>query len=192
MTEASKYKANIRALRVLLFSIIWGFVLITGVPVYLYVLPDLEAAWLPPIKGQVISNVRLKPDNPSYLLWDWEFYKVRRAVPEYITFMAWAPEAPEARWNVDTYSDPDCTMNMRSDRTAAPSSEPVVRHMCVKLPKELAGRDDIHVEGVIDFRMGHSFYTVPVKIPPAREDWPQTVARLNSSRSIPAPLADPK
>ncbi len=91
--------------------------------------------------------------------------------------MAWSAENPDMRFAVDTYVGWDCKRNMRSDRSAQPSPSIMLeRKLCFRLPPELVGKDDIRVEGIMDFRLGHSLYTVPVRIPPEREDWP-TVTR---------------
>lgn len=183
-SEHRKLDEGLKAVRLVRWSVIafiWCAFAAILFPIAVYTLPDLEAAWYPPIIQQRVSDVHLKPDDPNFLLWRWTFVKQRKATPEYITFMAYDPQFPRVRFNVDTYSGWDCKTNMRSDRTALPSKTPVTRDMCVRLPSALVGRADTMVDGVFDFNVGHSFYTVPVKVPAFSE--PQTV---------PAPLADPR
>lgn len=182
--ELRKQDEGLKAVRLVRWSVlafIWCSFAAMMFPIAVYTLPDLESAWYPPIREQHITDVHLKPDAPEYLLWRWTFIKQRKATPEYITFMAYDPRYPRVRYNVDTYIGWECRDNMRSDRTSLPSENPVVRDMCVRLPKPLVGNADTKVDGVFDFNVGHSLYTVPVKVP-----------AFSESRNIPVPLADPK
>ena len=177
------------ALRIFVIVVIWLAATVACVPVAIYTLPDLEAAWAPPIKDQKIRDVHLKPGDDSFLLWEWSFKKDRKGEPVYITFMAYAPNTPQERYAVDTYIGWDCKTNFRTDRSAAAGPNVVERKVCIKLPPQLKGREDVHVDGQMDFRVGHDWYTVPVKIPPNPEDWPD--AGSIGVRSIPAPIATP-
>lgn len=171
----------VKLLRVIVIGFIWSLFFVVMIPIAVYTLPDLEAAWWPPIKAQRITKKHLKPGDDAFLLWEWSFIKQRRAEPQYMTFMAYLPETPQERYAVDTYIGWDCRQNFRSDRTSAPSSYRVTREVCVRLPDRMRGRADAMIDGVFDFNVGHSLYTVPVRIPASTDD-----------QSIPAPLADPK
>jgi hypothetical protein len=172
---------TIRHLRLLILFMIYGVFIFVTIPIAIYTLPDLEAAWYPPIKDQEIANKHLKPDDPGFMLEEWSFVKQRRAEPEFITFMAYLPDVPQERYAVDAYIGWDCKQNFRSDRTSQPSPNRVTRKICIRLPDKLRGRADTVIEGLFDFRVGHRLYTVPVKVPAVTEP-----------RSIPAPLASPK
>lgn len=175
---------TLRTIRVLVYLMIYGSMSFVLVPIAIYTLPDLESAWYPPIKDQRIYDEHVKPGDDSYLLFRWSFIKQRRAEPEYITWMAYLPEVPQERYAVDSYIGWDCRRNFRSDRTSQPSPVRVVRDVCLRLPDKLKGRSDVVIDGVFDFRVGHGFYTVPVKIP---ADDPPT-----DRRNIPEPLAAPR
>lgn len=171
----------VRALRWLMVLLVWGLFVFIMFPIAIYTLPDLEAAWYPPIKEQRVTNVHLKPGDDRFLLELWSFVKQRRGEPEFITFMAYAPESPQQRWAVDAYIGWDCTRNFRSDYTSQPSPRRVEREVCIRLPPPLQGRADVKIEGLFDFRMSHRLYTVPVKVPVAT-DGPR----------IPDPIAAPR
>jgi hypothetical protein len=171
----------VRALRLLMIVMIYGSIAFIMFPIAIYTLPDLEAAWYPPIRDQEVYDAHLKPDDPGFYLERWSFIKQRRAEPEFMTWMVYAPDTPQERYAVDAYIGWDCVNNFRSDRTSPPSTKRVVRDVCIRLPKSLRGRTDVRVEGLFDFRVSHKLYTVPVRIPYATDP-----------RSIPAPLAAPK
>lgn len=174
----------VKLLRASVLGVIWLCLVLFLMPIGIYVLPDIEAAWYPPIKKQRIEDVHYSHDG-RYLLWDWSFIKQRKAYPEFITFMAYRASDPIVRWAVDTYVGWDCSRNLRSDRTSLPGPQLITRKLCIRLPDELMGKPDIRIEGVFDFNVGHSFYTVPVKVPPNTLD-------PSAAPSIPAPLAAPK
>jgi hypothetical protein len=171
----------VRALRWFVLIMIWGLFVFIMFPIAIYTLPDLEAAWYPPVKEQRITDRHLKPDDDNYFLERWSFIKQRRGEPEYITFMAYLPELPQERYAVDTYIGWDCKTNFRTDRTSPPSPNRVVRDICIRLPGPLKGRADVRIEGLFDFRVGHKLYTVPVKIP-----------ALTPNSGIPDPIAAPR
>lgn len=172
---------TLRHLRFLVLVMIYGVFVFVTIPIAIYTLPDLEAAWYPPIKDQEVYDGHLKPGSDEFYLERWSFVKQRRAEPEFMTWMAYLPDLPQERYAVDAYVGWDCTENFRSDRTSQPSKQRVVREVCIRLPRKLRGRADVKIEGLFDFRVGHKLYTVPVKVPAATEP-----------RSIPAPLASPK
>lgn len=171
----------LRALRYLVFIMVWGLFVFIMFPIAIYTLPDLEAAWYPPIKEQRVTDAHLKPDDDRFILERWSFIKQRRGEPEFITWMAYAPETPQERWAVDAYIGWDCKRNFRSDYTSPPGPNRVVREVCIRLPDPLRGRADVKIEGLFDFRMSHKLYTVPVKVPVAT-DGPR----------IPDPIAAPR
>lgn len=176
-----KSLSAVRALRWLVIVLIWGVFVFVMFPIAIYTLPDLEAAWYPPIKDQEITDKHLKPGDPEFLLERWSFVKQRRGEPEYMTFMAYLPETPQERYAVDSYIGWDCKRNFRSDRTSYPSPLRVTKDICIRLPDKLKGRADVRVEGLFDFRVSHKLYTVPVKVPAA-----------TAPHNIPDPLAAPK
>lgn len=159
---------HLRALRFVRFSIIffiWSLFAFVTVPIAIYTMPDIEAAWFPPLDKQTITDVHYREDDPYYLLENWTFRKRRKAVPEYMTFMAYRASDPRVRYAVDTYIGWDCKNVARSDRTSLPSEQLITKQICVRLPEALAGKPDVRIDGIFDFNVGHGLYTVPVKVP---------------------------
>lgn len=62
---------HLRALRFVRFSIIffiWSLFAFVTVPIAIYTMPDIEAAWFPPLDMQTITDVHYRDGDPYYLL----------------------------------------------------------------------------------------------------------------------------
>lgn len=165
MTRDAEHMRGIRFIRFSIIFFIWSIFAFIFIPVAIYTLPDIEAAWNPPLDRQTISDVHYRDGDPNYLLESWTFRKRRKAVPDYMTFMAYRASDPKVRYAVDTYIGWNCKDVLRSDRTSLPSDKPITKQLCARLPEPLAGKPDVHLDGVFDFNVGHGLYTVPVYIP---------------------------
>lgn len=160
---------GINLLRIFLFSMIWAACCLVGLPVMIYVAPDVEAVIWPPITDQRITEPHLSA-NGDFLLWRWSFHKNRWALPEFISFMAYVPERPRERIPVEVFTDWECRRNFRSDRTAI-AGDSVTRDMCARLPVQFQGKANVRIDGFAQYQVTHPFYTVPVRIPATPDAW---------------------
>lgn len=179
MIRGEDHVAGYRWIRRFVIACIWLTTALLMAPFTFLALPDIEAALLPVLRDQVVSDVRFTNECKN-LNWKWSFTKARSGVPAFVSFMAFRKSRPRDRYPVAAMVDAQCDKSFNSANSARVGEVPA-KEMCVELPVQLQCEPDVIVEGYFEYRVAHNLYTVPQHVPASPDGWPDVETGLTST-----------
>lgn len=153
-------------IKIFVVAVIWLVVLAIGIPVTLWIAPDLQAKFFPVIGNQSAINAHRSEDG-RFFMWEWKFDKWQRGRLDRIGFLIYRHEID--KYTTRVFVGWDCKDDFRTWRVTPAGVRRSVK-LCAVIPPALAKESNLSVEGFGEYLTSHPFWLVPVTLPVAREN----------------------